>query len=104
MLLTKHSLLVFGNLGLITRDLVPVDLTSASVHRCFVEALMVLSLGRYELAKDLGVILVPVVELGNITILRTLGRIMLRHTRLEQVLPLLGNRHNTLEPDVVFYK
>ena len=65
---------------------------------------MVLSLGRYELAKHLGVILVPVVELGNITILRTLGRIMLRHIRLEQVLPLLGNRHDTLEPDVVFYK
>ena len=65
---------------------------------------MVLSLGRYELAKHLGVILVPVVELGNITIFRTLSRIMLRHIRLEQVLPLLGNRHDTLEPNVVFYK
>ena len=40
----EHSLLVLGNLRLVARDVVPVDLAGALVHRCLVQAkLMLLS-------------------------------------------------------------
>lgn len=64
---------------------------------------MVLLLGRHELAKHFRAVLVPVVELRNQTVFRTLrGRVLCNGTPEARVTPLFGHRRHALKPDVVF--
>ena len=50
LLLVEHSIVVLRNLCLVPRDVIPVDLACATVHRSFVDALAVLLLWRHQCA------------------------------------------------------
>ena len=45
LLLGEHSLLILGNLCFIARNILPIDLTCASIHRGLIESFVVLFLG-----------------------------------------------------------
>ena len=57
----EHSLLVLGNLRLVARDVVPVDLAGALVHRRLVQAKLMLLSGRNRDSHHLRAAQVPVV-------------------------------------------
>ena len=69
--LTKHTLFILSNLLLVARDVIPVDLTCALVHRVFIQALHLLAGIVDNLAHhDSGLIFVPIV-VGSRQILRS---------------------------------
>ena len=73
LLLVEHALVVLGNLGPVARNLAPVNLTGAAIHRSLIQALVMLDLGCHQLAKHFRAILVSVVELRYQAVLRTLS-------------------------------
>ena len=50
LLLSEHSLLILGNLCFIARNILPINLTCASIHRGLIESFVVLFLGWNERA------------------------------------------------------
>ena len=73
--LTKHTLFILSNLLLITRDVIPVDLTRALVHRVLIQALHLLTgIIDYLAHHDSGLIFVPIV-VRSCQILRPLDRV-----------------------------
>ena len=75
LLLTKHSLFILRNLLLIARDVIPVDLTRALVHRVLIQALHSLAgIVDYLAHHDSGLIQVPIM-IRNSQILRPLDRV-----------------------------
>ena len=73
--LTKHTLFILSNLLLITRDVIPVDLTRALVHRVLIQALHLLTgIIDYFAHHNSRLIFVPIV-VRSCQILRPLDRV-----------------------------
>ena len=61
--LIQHAFLILSNLDLMVSDFIPVDLARAEIHRCLVEAFLVLVLCGNHCSQDLRNIFVAVVVL-----------------------------------------
>ena len=95
LLLAQHALLVFRDFLLIVRDVIPIDLTSALVHRVLVEALHLLRWVVDDFAHhDLRLVFVPIVERGD--------QFLPVNAVVGGELGAIRRRHDGFEPDVVF--
>ena len=94
--LAQHAFLVLCDFLLISRDIIPIDLTCALVHRVLVEALHLLRWIVHDLAHhNLRLVFVSIVERSNqfLTVDPVVGG----------ELGTIRSGHDSLEPDVVLY-
>ena len=94
--LAQHAFLVLCDFLLISRDIIPIDLACALVHRVLVEALHLLRWIVHDLAHhNLRLVFVSIVERSNqfLTVDPVVGG----------ELGTIRSGHDSLEPDVVLY-